>query len=113
MIIQREDNNQMLLLPVTHLINASATKIKVNNTATFKTDLKSRKQERGRVIQLGMFFIRRKQRHNIFFLGSEDVCIEQLEVFEMVANIAAEEAAGNGIHKAKKKEEKKKHSSKS
>ncbi|CAM4899644.1 unnamed protein product [Rotaria socialis] len=94
MIIQREDNNQMLLLPVTHLINASVTKIKVNNTATFKTDLKSRKQERGRVIQL----------------GSEDVCIEQLEVFEMVANIAAEEAAGNGIHKAKKKEEKKKHS---
>ncbi|CAF4172192.1 unnamed protein product, partial [Rotaria magnacalcarata] len=94
MIIQREDNNQMLLLPVTHLINASATKIKVNNTATFKTDLKSRKQERGRVIQL----------------GSEDACIEQLEVFEMVANIAAEEAAGNGIHKAKTKEEKKKHS---
>ncbi|CAF4284301.1 unnamed protein product [Rotaria magnacalcarata] len=54
MIIQREDNNQMLLLPVTHLINASVTKIKVNNTATFKTDLKSRKQERGRVIQLAM-----------------------------------------------------------
>ena len=57
MIIQRESDNRMILLPVTHLVNGSVTRIKLNNTATFKTDLTSRKQERGRVIQLGNYFI--------------------------------------------------------
>ena len=52
MIIQRENDNQMILLPVTDLVNSSVTRIKLNNMATFKTDLNNRKQERGRILQL-------------------------------------------------------------
>ncbi len=55
MIIQRENDNQLMLLPVTHLVNSSVTRIKLNNTATFKSDLNNRKQERGRIIQLGEY----------------------------------------------------------
>jgi hypothetical protein len=55
MIIQRENDNQMMLLPVTHLVNSSVTRIKLNNTATFKSDLNNRKQERGRIVQLGNY----------------------------------------------------------
>ena len=57
MIIQRELDNRMMLLPVTHLVNSSATRIKLNNTATFKCDLNNRKQERGKIIQLGEYSI--------------------------------------------------------
>ncbi|CAF4609896.1 unnamed protein product, partial [Rotaria magnacalcarata] len=35
MIIQREIDNKIMLLPVTHLVNISVTRIKINNTATF------------------------------------------------------------------------------
>lgn len=31
MIIQREQDNEMLLLPVTHLVNSSVTGMKLNN----------------------------------------------------------------------------------
>jgi hypothetical protein len=54
-ILQREHDNQMVLLPVTHLVNSSVAGIKLNNTATFKSDLNNRKQERGRIIQLGEY----------------------------------------------------------
>jgi hypothetical protein len=54
-IIQRESDNEMILLPVTHLVNSSVARIKLNNTATFKTDLSNRKQERGRILQLGKY----------------------------------------------------------
>ena len=53
MIIQREDGDQMTLLPVKRLVKGCMTEIKMNDTTVLKTDLKSRKQERGRVIQLG------------------------------------------------------------
>ena len=55
MIVQRENDNQMILLPVTHLVNSSVARIKLNNTAMFKTDLNNRKQERGRILQLGKY----------------------------------------------------------
>ncbi len=58
MIIQREIDNQMVLLPVANLVNSSVTRIKLNNTATFKSDLNNRKQERGRIIQLGEYLTR-------------------------------------------------------
>ena len=45
----------MILLPVTHLVNSSVARIKLNNTTTFKIDLNNRKQERGRIIQLGKY----------------------------------------------------------
>lgn len=54
-IIQRENSDDLLLLPVTHLVNAVATRIKLNDTATFKIDLNSRKQERGMVVSFGKF----------------------------------------------------------
>jgi hypothetical protein len=57
MIIQREIDNQMVLLPITHLVNSTATRIKLNNTATFKCDLNNRKQERGKIIQMGKYSI--------------------------------------------------------
>ena len=53
MIIQRENTEDMLLLPVTHLVNAVVTRIKLNETATFKADLNSRKQERGVIVSFG------------------------------------------------------------
>lgn len=53
MIIQREHDNKLMLLPITHAVNSSVTSLKLNNTATFKCDLNNRKQERGRIIQLG------------------------------------------------------------
>jgi hypothetical protein len=55
MIIQRDNDNKIILLPVTHLVNSSVARIKLNNTATFKSDLNNRKQERGRIIQLGEY----------------------------------------------------------
>ena len=67
MIVQRESDNRMILLPVTHLVNGSATRLKLNNTATFKTDLSNRKQERGRIIHFGKYF---PQLTNIKFLFS-------------------------------------------
>lgn len=57
MIIQREDNNELFLLPVTHLVNASVTRIKPNETATFKLDLNSRKQDRGVVLSYGQVLL--------------------------------------------------------
>jgi hypothetical protein len=67
MIIQRENDNQIVLLPVTHLVNSSVARIKLNNTATFKSDLNDRKQERGRIIQLGEY-LTHSQISNIFLL---------------------------------------------
>ena len=55
MIIQREPDNRIMLLPVTHLVNSSVTGIKINNTATFKEDINDRKQYRGKIIQLGEY----------------------------------------------------------
>ncbi|CAF4042706.1 unnamed protein product [Rotaria sordida] len=75
MIIQRENDNRMILLPVTHLVNSSVARVKLNNTATFKTDLNNRKQERGRILQF----------------GNKEECAEQLQVFEMTADIDAYE----------------------
>ncbi|UJR17458.1 hypothetical protein I4U23_004353 [Adineta vaga] len=75
MIIQRENDKQMILLPTTHLVNSSVTRIKLNDTATFKLDLNNRKQERGRILQL----------------GNKEECVEQLQVFEMTADIDGHE----------------------
>ena len=67
MIVQRENDNQLILLPVKNLVNGSVTKVKGNNTLTFKTDLKSRKQERGRVIQVGKYSQQKKIALNLYF----------------------------------------------
>ena len=53
MIIQRENDKRMVLLPTTHLVNSSVARVKLNDTATFKMELNNRKQERGRILQLG------------------------------------------------------------
>ena len=45
----------MTILPVTNLVNASVTRIKINHTTTFKEDINSRKQQRGRILQLGVY----------------------------------------------------------
>ena len=57
MIIQREHDNRMVLLPVTHLVNSSTVRIKLSNTTTFRHDLNNRKRERGKIIQLGQYSI--------------------------------------------------------
>jgi hypothetical protein len=49
MIIQNENDNKIILSSMTHLVNSSVTRIKVNNTATFKNNLNNRKQERRRI----------------------------------------------------------------
>ena len=90
MIIQRENDNEMILLPVTHLVNSSVTRIKLNNTATFKVDLNSRKQERGRILQLGEYLICCYIYFFYFYfwlIGDKEECVEQLQVFEMTAEI--------------------------
>ena len=53
-VIQQEGDNKIMVLPVTNLVNASVTRIKINHTTTFKEDINSRKQQRGRVLQLGI-----------------------------------------------------------
>ncbi|CAF1397371.1 unnamed protein product [Rotaria magnacalcarata] len=83
-IVQREGDNKMVLLPVTHLVNGSVTGIKINNTATFKEDINSRKQQRGKIIQL----------------GTKEVCVEQLQVFEMAANVDHENITDCDIDEA-------------
>ena len=50
MIIQRDHSNDVLVLPVSHLVNGGVTRMKLNEKATFKIDLNSRKQERGVII---------------------------------------------------------------
>lgn len=57
MIVQRENSDEVVLLPVTHLVNGSVTRIKSNETATFKIDLNSRKQERGVVVSFGKLLL--------------------------------------------------------
>lgn len=63
MIVQSEVNHEMLMLPVTHLVNAAAVRLKQNDKATFKMDIHGRKQERGIILLLGkcswFFFMRR------------------------------------------------------
>ncbi|CAF3619655.1 unnamed protein product [Rotaria socialis] len=89
MIVQRDNDNQLVLLPLTHLVNCSVTRIKVNSTVTFKSDLTNRKQERGIVI----------------ILGSKEVCMEQLQVFEMVADIGSQNIIDNDNGKVNKNQE--------
>ncbi|CAF3502868.1 unnamed protein product [Rotaria socialis] len=84
MIIQREIDDKMMLLPVTNLVNISVTRIKINNTATFKVDNNSRKQYRGKIIQL----------------GTKEVCMEQLQVFEMTAGVDQHNETDDEIHAA-------------
>ena len=66
----------MLLLPVTHLVNSSVARIRLNNTATLKCDLNSRKQERGRIIQLGEYLIRFTSLKCLFYVGNQKECME-------------------------------------
>lgn len=53
MIIQREGDQDMVMLPVSHLVNGAATRIKLYDRATYKIDLNSRKQERGTIVVFG------------------------------------------------------------
>ncbi|CAF3492643.1 unnamed protein product, partial [Rotaria sp. Silwood2] len=74
MIIQREADTKIMLLPVTHLVNSSVTRIKINNTATFKSDINSRKQHR-----------------------TKEVCQEQFQVFETTADADQKNTHDDGI----------------
>ncbi|CAF3951083.1 unnamed protein product [Rotaria sp. Silwood2] len=89
MIIQREHDNKLMLLPVAHAVNSSVTGLKVNNTTTFKCDLNNRKQERGRIIQL----------------GSKEACTEQLQVFEMIADVDTNNTIDIENHEMNEQEE--------
>ncbi|CAF1310565.1 unnamed protein product [Rotaria magnacalcarata] len=89
MIIQREIDNKIMLLPVTHLVNISVTRIKINNTATFKVDNNSRKQYRGNIIQL----------------GTKEICMEQFQVFEMTAGADQHNETDDEIHETNENEE--------
>lgn len=52
-IMRRDENNQLLLLPIASLVNATCTRLKVNDMATFKLDQNNRKQERGQILLFG------------------------------------------------------------
>ncbi|CAF3854904.1 unnamed protein product [Rotaria sp. Silwood1] len=89
MLIQSEVDNKILLLSVAHLVNSSVTRIKINATATFKKDINDRKQRRGKIIQL----------------GTKEICMEQLQVFEMTADANEENTADDEINQINKNEE--------
>ncbi|CAF4001231.1 unnamed protein product [Rotaria sordida] len=89
MLIQNEIDNKILLLPVAHLVNSSVTRIKINATATFKKDIDDRKQHRGKIIQL----------------GTKEICMEQLQVFEMTADANEESTTDDEINQINKNEE--------
>ncbi|CAF4916076.1 unnamed protein product [Rotaria sp. Silwood1] len=89
MLIPSEVDNKILLLSVAHLVNSSVTRIKINATATFKKDINDRKQRRGKIIQL----------------GTKEICMEQLQVFEMTADANEENTADDEINQINKNEE--------
>ena len=51
-IIQRQQDNKFILVPLDSFINFGKT-VKVNETATFKVKKDSRKAERGKVLRFG------------------------------------------------------------
>lgn len=55
MVVRRDGTDELIILPVSNLVNGGLTRIKVNEKATFKVDLNSRKQERGMVLSLGNY----------------------------------------------------------
>ncbi|CAF4001391.1 unnamed protein product [Rotaria sp. Silwood2] len=89
MLIHSEVDNKILLLPVSHLVNSSVTRIKINATATFKKDINDRKQYRGKIIQL----------------GTKEICMEQLQVFEITADANEESTTDDEINQINKNEE--------
>ncbi|CAF2873095.1 unnamed protein product, partial [Rotaria sp. Silwood2] len=64
-IVQREKDNKVILVPLDCFINFGKT-VKVSETATYKSTMGSRKSERGKVL----------------LFGSEDLCVEQLQVIQ-------------------------------
>lgn len=82
MIVQRENDNQMVMLPIANLVNGASARVKLNDKATFKPDINCRKQERGVIVLFGEwlfpFWI-----ELALFVGSEDICTEQLQVLNM------------------------------
>jgi hypothetical protein len=50
MIVQRENDNHMVMLPIANLVNGASARVKLNDKATFKTDINCRKQERGVIV---------------------------------------------------------------
>lgn len=55
MVIRRDGTDELIVLPVSNLVNGGLTRIKVNEKATFKVDLNSRKQERGMILSFGNY----------------------------------------------------------
>ena len=53
MVIQREGDQDLVMLPVLNLVNGAATRLKLHERATYKIDLHSRKQERGTIVVFG------------------------------------------------------------
>lgn len=53
MIVQRENDNQMVMLPIANLVNGASARVKLNDKATFKPDINCRKQERGVIVLFG------------------------------------------------------------
>ncbi len=51
-IVQREKDNKVILVPLEYFINFGKT-VKVNQTATFKSNVDSRKSDRGKVLLFG------------------------------------------------------------
>lgn len=54
-IIQRQEDNRLFMLPTSHLVNGNAAKLRQNDKATFKIEKTCRKQWRGTIILLGTF----------------------------------------------------------
>ena len=83
MIIQREGDNEMVMLPVSNLVNGASARMKLHDRATFKIDINSRKQERGMIILFGECPSCPFLNEVVLFVGSEDVCADQLQVLNM------------------------------
>ncbi|CAF1490793.1 unnamed protein product, partial [Rotaria sp. Silwood1] len=75
-IVQREKVNKVILVPLDCFINFGKI-VKANETATYKLTTDSRKSERGKVL----------------LFGSEDLCVEQLQVIQE-ENIEEDQLSG-------------------
>ncbi|CAF1663911.1 unnamed protein product [Adineta ricciae] len=64
-IVRREKDKKVVLVPLNNFINFGKT-VKVNEIATYKGIIDSRKSDRGKVL----------------LFGTEDLCVEQLEILQ-------------------------------
>jgi hypothetical protein len=82
-IIQREKDKKIILVPLDNFINFGKV-VKVNETATYKSNKDVRKTERGKVLLFGKCVITYSYNTSFFYsiIGTEELCVDQLQVLQ-------------------------------